>query len=842
MKKPLPLAFRVIVAAALLAVISSCPQIRIAPEPKTYPVDIRVEEGILPIGMVGDAYSVRLRASGAEHARARWSLASGALPVGLDLTSEGRLLGVPIKAGNWSFSLRAEDGVNRPGTGAFTLNVRSPGAAEVPRLDVLGKRILDAPPPMEYSLNGGLDWEPSASAMQAVPELKAGDRVLVRGGGADEELYKLGKVEALEGRPDLVPGPRLNVVSWNEELKMWMDVRHGLPGAPLSLESSYLNAGEAGGGQAFVARFYLSDDRFIDGWDLLLAEQTCVAGALGPNAIDRFVFRIPAGVLPGRRFIGLILDPVSPEAPAGSVPELNEGNNATPPARVLPFDIGDPEVGEGAFKVVNSYGTGTGWQNVGGDGHYWITYASLAALRAPVFYVANSRSPAYEPTVLAVFSLSHPRRSDCRVEVGLGDPDAPVALKEFTAREGDVPVSGAQPFPPNAMVLDVSEFAGRIGAHDLFLRIENSGPSAGFVSALSVEFRKPGAAEAFLVVSGETGTVPAGTEASSATAVFKVPTSGKLLPAQQADIRPVPRALGAEAPFRAERPGPGELALDMARLGVDGDRDPRSAADADGRRGGFLPPTADQWRRMLKLRPAVPPAEGEARTAWRDASVDHAKTKYFPPIADQGSDLSCVAFATAYYAHTFAMASEYGWDLSGISWGGAGAGAPQGGLDKIMGPAFVYNMINRGGSNPTHYATAAAVVSRVGCATWAAMPYASQDFASWPSEAAFREAARYRAASVGENVNDSTDCGYFFVEGPAEINLLKDLVASGSCVVFAAAGVGGKAEDACLYSYLDDRDVVSATSFAEGVYATNHAQTIVGFKDGSAWDPAAPDK
>ena len=51
-----------------------------------------------------------------------------------------------------------------------------------------------------------------------------------------------------------------------------------------------------------------------------------------------------------------------------------------------------------------------------------------------------------------VFELDHPRRDECQITVGLGDPTAPVAAKRLMVHWGDELRSGAFPFPRYAWV------------------------------------------------------------------------------------------------------------------------------------------------------------------------------------------------------------------------------------------------------------------------------------------------------------------------------------------------------------------------------------------------------
>src|SRR5260370_15503227 len=62
----------------------------------------------LPTGSVGVAYSVSFAATGGLTPYT-WSVASGALPAGLNLGADGSLTGTPTAAGQFTFTIRVAD-------------------------------------------------------------------------------------------------------------------------------------------------------------------------------------------------------------------------------------------------------------------------------------------------------------------------------------------------------------------------------------------------------------------------------------------------------------------------------------------------------------------------------------------------------------------------------------------------------------------------------------------------------------------------------------------------------------------------------------------------------------
>jgi len=90
---------------------------------------VSITTASLASGKVGTAYSATLVASGGS-AGYTWSLASGALPSGLRLSSTGALSGAPTAAGTFSFTARATDTAGRTATKALSIVVAAaaPGA------------------------------------------------------------------------------------------------------------------------------------------------------------------------------------------------------------------------------------------------------------------------------------------------------------------------------------------------------------------------------------------------------------------------------------------------------------------------------------------------------------------------------------------------------------------------------------------------------------------------------------------------------------------------------------------------------------------------------------------
>jgi len=700
----------------------------------------------------------------------------------------------------------------------------------VPQLYVSEGRLDRIPPDTEYSVNDGATWQPCDGTSISVA-FQIGDKIWIRPAGDTANERFLGTIEALSGRPDLVAGDRLYVGIYNSGDNSWTDVPHGAQGDTRYAYFYLFNCGDSSGYNALhKIRLYLSADRNIDSaTDTLLKEISynwnCPIGELYGGTES---FTVPS-LAPGTYYIGFIVDATD------AIDELSEGAagspglNATQPEDVVEFRIAESSVSSsGAVKIVNSWGVGLSppWENKA-DGHYWMTYAALKTQQLPVFYYNNDFTQVYEPTILGVFKLSHPRRNECQVTLGLGNPAAPVAAKTLMSHWGTEIHSGALPFPDNTMAMDISEFASLINDYDLFLAVENTGSSVCSIESFQVEYYGDYDSAPLKTISGGSGSVPAGITA----AVF-CPTEGALNPSELIRIRPLSRAVGETVTLIQERPEETELAEDMARIGIyQAGRNYNKLVY--GRYGtGYQPPGREAWAGMSKLRRVD---GGFSAGVYDNLTIDHSATQYFPPIGNQGEEGSCACFSMGYYIGTYLEAREHNWNLSTVTWSGV-PGAPDSQLDKILSPDFLYHQINRGLDEGSYSGNAASLLIQLGCASWLEMPYDTSDWTSWPSEAAFREAPRYRGRQVGNNYwaeSYSDYGGYFVVENDADIGLLLGVLNAGYCVSITI-----NAEE--TYTRLDDKDVVDedVVFFSD---ILDHAQTVVGFKDGTAWDPANPD-
>ncbi len=106
-------------------------------------------------------------------------------------------------------------------------------------------------------------------------------------------------------------------------------------------------------------------------------------------------------------------------------------------------------------------------------------------------------------------------------------------------------------------------------------------------------------------------------------------------------------------------------------------------------------------------------------------------TAEFPSPGDQGSQGSCVGWATAYALKSYQEGREMGWPLDTSS--------------HLYSPAYIYNQINGGMDNGSKIDDALQLIVTQGAASLATTPYNQSDYLSQPSNAARTEAAQFKA-------------------------------------------------------------------------------------------------
>lgn len=139
---------------------------------------------------------------------------------------------------------------------------------------------------------------------------------------------------------------------------------------------------------------------------------------------------------------------------------------------IVGYDDGRPSHdGPGAFKLVNSWGTG--WGN---RGYFWMSYVAVKNTELSgrwACYLADRNR--YSPAVIARFQAGHPLREWISLTAGIGPSVAPQWTKEFY--NWQLGAQAGNPFPNHPILLDLSDGAAYLNPYDtnsLFLQFRDN--------------------------------------------------------------------------------------------------------------------------------------------------------------------------------------------------------------------------------------------------------------------------------------------------------------------------------------------------------------------------------
>lgn len=694
------------------------------------------------------------------------------------------------------------------------------------------KTIFNTSASMEYSLDNGNNWLTCTSALTLF-EPAVGQQIRVRRAiDADSGIY-LGSITALDA-PDLTPGPRLftGIISGN----YWTDQYTAKSGDTISIYHYFGNIGtQKFYNTNFKLSYYISTDTNITSSDTLLKTTgypyTCNADFNDSNYIQTDV-TIPT-LTPGKYYIGCIIDSTN------AISEINEANNITMPSDAVEFTINDSASITGACKIVNSWGTGSNWQKKSGDGHYWLTYDAIIKMKLPVYYYYNEYTTTYQPTMIAVFNITHSKRSNLQITIGLGNSDYPYLSKTFNIASVQ---SSTNSFPSYDLALDISEFAYAINDFNAFIKVENSGSSSGSINKFNIELYNTSdhpyntsGTNYLKLYQGGSKTIGYG---SNKTTTLFCATLNSINAATLNDIQPTTRYISNESIVSAYQPSLTEELSDMRLIGVYNEDTSYNQITETNLGTGLQPPTREEWDTLQKLAPNPDSSLGTVATnSSFDITTDATTSKYFPPIGNQGSKGSCAAFACGYYIQTYTEAKEHSWDLTGTVWSDI-LYAPTTNKNLIFSPDFLFNQANSGnadaGSSPGDVIN---LIINQGGVTWDIIPYSQTNTNSWGNALAWRTAPLYRGRQVNTGYFGDK-YGYFIVDDYSDINMITTLISQGY-IMCTAVCAGDKSSSGNIFYFLDSNDVINASVTNLGSF--NHAQTIVGYKQGSNWNSSSPD-
>lgn len=175
----------------------------------------------------------------------------------------------------------------------------------------------------------------------------------------------------------------------------------------------------------------------------------------------------------------------------------------------------------------------------------------------------------------------------------------------------------------------------------------------------------------------------------------------------------------------------------------------------------------------------------------KSADISHK----MPPAGNQGSQGSCVGWATAYAYKTFQEGLEENWALDITP--------------HQFSPAWIYNQINGGNDNGAFVSDAMALMQERGVDTLVHFPYNASDYTTQPQAASFSRALRYKLAS-------------WSVVAQYDLDTIKQQLASGKAVVFRV----GIYDD--FYQVSPSDPVYDQKG---DTYRGGHAMTLVGYDD-----------
>lgn len=201
--------------------------------------------------------------------------------------------------------------------------------------------------------------------------------------------------------------------------------------------------------------------------------------------------------------------------------------------------------------------------------------------------------------------------------------------------------------------------------------------------------------------------------------------------------------------------------------------------------------------------------------------VDHSKSQYFPPVANQFNKNSCLSWSMSYYTQTFYEAREHNWNLDDYYFNESNKLI--GDQSKIMSPDFTYHLINDGKDNGSYATDVLRVIKHLGNSSWENMSYNLESHKNWPNELAWREAPIYRSSNYK---NENGVLYYLEINSIEDINIVKKLLNEGYLLTIAVDSS----------KYYNENEKVRSTLKVENygdinIWNLDHANTLVGYDD-----------
>jgi fibronectin type 3 domain-containing protein len=225
---------------------------------------------------------------------------------------------------------------------------------------------------------------------------------------------------------------------------------------------------------------------------------------------------------------------------------------------------------------------------------------------------------------------------------------------------------------------------------------------------------------------------------------------------------------------------------------------------------GLAPPTQAEWDALIGEAVLVDfsdPAPGyQVSAPSNPSSYDLSTQPYFPAVGDQGSQGSCAAWASTYYTFGYVEARNRDYTEAHL-----GTNASQ-----LMSPAWTYNRANGGLNGGAWMSNCFKVACDWGVASMATMPYDQDDYLSWGTSEAFREAPLHQA----------TDLMIYDLQNQSAVDMARSRIAQNLPLTFAL-------DAEFIYDLPRDSqgNYVLLASAYDPSESVNHAQTVVGYDD-----------
>lgn len=211
--------------------------------------------------------------------------------------------------------------------------------------------------------------------------------------------------------------------------------------------------------------------------------------------------------------------------------------------------------------------------------------------------------------------------------------------------------------------------------------------------------------------------------------------------------------------------------------------------------------------------------------------VDNSKTKFFPPISDQGKQGSCVAFSTCYYQLTYTLAKAKNLDVKNDQ------------ENKLkFSPKWTFNLLNYGKNDGVNIGAVLNSLKKIGSLPLCDYPYNpyEDDYKEWSIKVSdWRAALNNRISNWGQEFIGPETGLDTIVTGPDDENIqkIKSRLANGEVLTFATKTIMSlnwlKAKNNPNLEILNDDAFVGKdiAYYANTEHKVGHQMTIVGYND-----------